>query len=109
MATDPSTMEIILDLLTPLPLTTKRMFGEYAVYLDGKVVAFVTDDTFSLKVTEVSNGRLTDDLLGPAYPGSKPYWRIPTDLLEDRDWAIELVQRTADVLPLPAPKKPRKA
>lgn len=107
MATDPQTIEIILELLDPLPLTTKRMFGEYAVYLDGTVVAFVTDDVFSLKVAEVQDARLTPELLGEAYPGSKPYWRIPTDLLEDREWATELVQRTFAVLPPPKPKKPK--
>ncbi len=99
-------MEVLLELLDPLPLETKRMFGEYAVYLGGKVVAFVTDDVFSLKVTELTDERLTPDLLGPAYPGSKPYWRIPADLLEDREWATHLIEQTAALLPLPKPKLP---
>ena len=32
-----------LDALT-LPLSARKMFGEYALYLDGKVVALVCDD-----------------------------------------------------------------
>ena len=109
MSTDPQTIEIILELLEPLPLTSKRMFGEYAIYLDGKVVALVTDGVFSLKVCEVTDERLTPELLGEAYPGSKPCWRITTDLLEDREWATDLVQRTWQALPYPKPKSSAKA
>jgi len=83
------------------------MFGEYAIYLDGKTVAFVTDDVFSLKVTELEDERLTEDLLGEAYPGSKMYWRIPMDMLEDREWAERIVSDTAFVLPAPKPKTPK--
>ena len=107
MATDPRTIEILLELLAPLPLSVRKMFGEYSVYLDGKVVALVTDDVFSLKLTELRDERLDESMLGPAYPGSKPYWRIPADLLEDREWATSLVARTAELLPPPAPKRPR--
>lgn len=108
MATRADTITLICDLLDPLPITTKKMFGEYALYLDTKVIAFVTGDVLRLKVTSVTDERLTDDLLGEAYPGSKDYWCIEVDLLEDRDWAIDLVQRTAEALPVPPPKKPRK-
>jgi TfoX/Sxy family transcriptional regulator of competence genes len=42
-------MAAILDALAPLPLTARKMFGEYAVYLDGVVVALVCDDRLYVK------------------------------------------------------------
>lgn len=108
MATDVGTIEYLCDLLAPLPITSKRMFGEYALYLDARVVGFVTDDVLRLKITEVTDARLTDDLRGEAYPGSKDYWCLTLDLLEDREWAVDLIERTAAVLPVPPPKRPRR-
>ena len=51
MATSPATIDHILDILSALPLTVRKMFGEYALYLDDKVVAFVCDDTLFIKPT----------------------------------------------------------
>lgn len=39
MATRADTVAHLLDTLRPLPLSARKMFGEYALYLDGKVVA----------------------------------------------------------------------
>ena len=50
MSTTPATIEHMLDTI-PLTLTVKKMFGEYALYLDGVVVAFVCDDTLFIKPT----------------------------------------------------------
>ena len=104
MATEQRTIDILFDLLAGLPVSARKMFGEYAIYLDGKTVAFVTDDVFSLKVTSLEDARLTNDLLGEAYPGSKMYWRIPMDMLEDREWAERIVSETAELIPQPKPK-----
>lgn len=35
------------------------------------------------------------------------YCAVPGDHLENREWFQELVQRTADVVPHPKPKKPK--
>lgn len=105
MATTPEQMAAILERLAPLPVTVRRMFGEYAVYLDGRIPAFVTDGVLSLKITSYQDERLTPDLRGPIYPGSKDYWRIPSALLEDADWIREALTETTAVV---APPKPRK-
>jgi len=51
MGTQAATIAHMLDTLSDLPLTSRRMFGEYALYLDGKTVAFVCDDTLFIKPT----------------------------------------------------------
>ena len=51
MGTRSDTIAHLLDALAPLPLSARKMFGEYALYLDGKVVALVCDDQLFLKPT----------------------------------------------------------
>lgn len=86
------------------------MFGEYALYSDDKVVAFVCDDELFIKPTE--EGRAFVEAAGaldeaPAYPGSKLYLRVRGDRWEDRDWLTTLVDVTAAALPAPKPKRPK--
>jgi len=105
MATDPATALFIEDQLAPLEVSTKRMFGEFAVYLDGKVVGFICDDTLLLKITDARPQLFSALEPGKPYPGAKDYHSVPGDLLDDRDWLREAVVATAAALPLPKPKK----
>ncbi|MGE0799004.1 MAG: TfoX/Sxy family protein [Lautropia sp.] len=104
MSTRPSFIDHLLDLSALGPrLTTRRMFGEYALYVDGKVVAFACDDRLFVKYVEPTRP-LTDPLpSGQAYPGSKPY-AIADELLDDAPALRQLLVATADALPLPRPK-----
>jgi TfoX/Sxy family transcriptional regulator of competence genes len=107
MATKASTVEYIVDqLLASGDITTKKMFGEYALYCDGKVVAFICDDTLFVKITAEGKafaGELYKE--GPAYPGSKPYLVVDEDQIEDREWLTELISITAQYAPAPKLKK----
>lgn len=108
MATRKETVEYVLDQLDPLPVRARSMFGEYALYCDDKTVAFICDDTVFMKPTEISEEYLGPETLAPAYPGSKDYYAIPGDRLENREWFQGFVQHTAAVLPPAKPKpKPR--
>ena len=86
-------------------ITTRRMFGEYALYCDGKVVAFVCDDQLFIKPTEAGRAWLGTVTEAPAYPGSKLYFLIDGDRWDDADWLAGLVKVTADALPAPKVKK----
>lgn len=108
MGTRAETIEFLTDQLSALPsIRSRRMFGEFALYCDEKVVAFVCDDELFIKPTEVGRAYIGTPDEAPAYPGSKLYFRIGGDLWEDRDWLTGLVAETAAALPMPAPKKPR--
>ena len=107
MATEQSTADFLEDQLAPLEVSTKRMFGEFAVYLETKVVGFICDDTFFLKITDAQPDLFAGLEPGHPYPGSKDYHVVPGDLLEDREWLHEAVTVTSDALPLPKPKKTR--
>ena len=85
-------------------ITYRKMFGEYVLYCDGKVVALICDNRLFIKPTEAGKkyiGRVTE---APAYPGAKLSYYIE-DKFEDREWLGELVRITCDGLPEPKPKK----
>jgi TfoX/Sxy family transcriptional regulator of competence genes len=78
----------------------RRMFGEFAVYCDGKVVALVCDNQFFLKPTDAGKALLDRVKEAPPYPGAKPYYLIDAQL-DDADAAAAIVRATADALPAP--------
>ncbi len=86
----------------------KKMFGEFALYCGGKVVAFICDDQLFIKPTPQGRDYLGEIEEAPPYPGAKNYYLIPEDNWDDRVWLSGLVRITADALPQPKPKKPRK-
>jgi TfoX/Sxy family transcriptional regulator of competence genes len=106
MTTSPATVAHITDTLHPLRLTTKRMFGEYALYLNGIVVAFICDDTLFIKPTPSALALLPEVPRGPAYPGSKDYI-IASELLDDPILCSRTLQAVAADASLPKPKKPK--
>jgi TfoX/Sxy family transcriptional regulator of competence genes len=88
-------------------LTQRKMFGEYALYVDEKVVAFACDNSLFVKPSQAV-ARLAPDLpQRPPYPGAKDY-PVADELLDDADALRRLLVETAALMPAPKPKKPRK-
>lgn len=106
MATKQSTIDFITDQIAGAGLIqSRKMFGEYALYCDSKVVALVCDDQLFVKPT--SRGRACIEMLeeGQPYPGAKPYFLISEEYWDDREFITKLIRETAADLPLPKPKK----
>lgn len=104
MASDQEFVDFIVEMLSAeLGVSCRKMFGEYALYLDGKVVAMVCDNQLFVKKTETGAEFAGEIAEGAPYPGAKPAFLIE-DRLEDREWLTELVRITAAALPLPKPK-----
>ena len=81
------------------------MFGEYALYFDGKVVGLICDNTLFIKITSAGKDFVGDEYSeGLAYPGAKPSLTIDEGLIENRQWLCQLVEITAANLPTPKPK-----
>lgn len=109
MATKASTIEYIEDQLATLNVTSRKMFGEYALYRGGKVVALVCDDTLFVKITDEGKEFVGAHYKeGAAYPGAKPSMQIDEDLLDDREWLTELVRITAENVPESKPRVKKK-
>lgn len=104
MATDPSLIDFICEQAgLPGELSARKMFGEYALYLDGKVIALVCDNQLFVKPTAEGIACLAQVTEHPPYPGAKPHLRIDAEI-EDRDLLQRLFKATARALPLPKPK-----
>ena len=106
MASDIKTVDFIADQSgLGSRLTYRRMFGEYALYLNTKVVAFVCDNKLFLKPTDAGRALLGSPTEAPAYPGSKNYFLLEEEL-EDPQLLRKAFEVTESVLPLPKPKPP---
>ena len=105
MASDLSFVEFVVDQIENAGVITfKKMFGEYAVYSDRKVIALICDNQLFIKPTDGGRSFIGDVVEAPPYPGTKLYFLIE-DKIEDREWMSNLIRITAKELPEPKPKK----
>ena len=82
-------------------IVTKKMFGDYAIYCNGKIFGLICDNRFYLKPTEAGRALLRKEELRPPYDGAKDYFYI--DDVDDHDYLSNLVRTTCKALP--GPKK----
>ena len=108
MATDNSFMQYVAEQIDlGGRLSYRKMFGEYAVYLDEKVVALVCDNSLFIKPTPAAAALAPQLPQRPPYPGAKDY-PVADELLDDPERLRALLLATAEAMPTPKPKKPRK-
>ncbi len=121
MSTQKETVEFILEKLgePKRPASTRKgsptrggfavraMFGEYALYADGKVVALVCDDQLYVKILPES--RELEDICekDEAYPGSKKHYVVEEVQLSQIKNLPDILLNIAKSLPVPKKKKPR--
>jgi TfoX/Sxy family transcriptional regulator of competence genes len=87
-------------------ISSRKMFGEYAIYCDGKVVALICANQLFVKPTPGGKAVLGNCVEAPPYPGAKAHYLI-TDRLDDREWLSRLIATAARELPEPKLKKPK--
>jgi TfoX/Sxy family transcriptional regulator of competence genes len=114
MATQKETVDFILNKLRDTKrFSARAMFGEYALYADGAVVALVCDDRLFVKILPASSELEDQCEKGEPYPGAKPHYlveegqlatllNLPTIL-----FAIAKSRSTKTPKPRKAAKKPR--
>jgi TfoX/Sxy family transcriptional regulator of competence genes len=106
MASQKHTADFVLHQLgLPDRFTVKAMFGEYALYADGKPVAFICDDQLFVKRMAESlelEGRCE---LAPAYPGSKDHYLVPEEMITGDHRLPGVLLRMAEVLPFPKARR----
>ena len=108
MASTQTTVDFIVEQTAPAgAVTARKMFGEYALYCDGKMVAIVGGDELYVKPTKGGRAHVGDVPEKSPYPGAKPCFLIAGEKWDDAEWLAELIRLTAAELPMPAPKKPK--
>jgi TfoX/Sxy family transcriptional regulator of competence genes len=101
MASDKSFIEFIVDQMGDAGfISYKKMFGEYAIYCEGKVVALVCSNQLFVKPSESGRSYIGNIIEVSPYPGAKKYFLIE-DAFEDREWIGGLIKITAKELPIP--------
>lgn len=84
----------------------KRMFGEYGLYLQGRVLGFLSDDQILLQDTPTARRLLPDAERKELFPGSKLFI-IYSD--EGNHHLLQsVVQAMWEELPVPKPRKGKK-
>ena len=85
----------------------KRMFGEYGIYLQGRVLGFLCDEQILLQDTPTARKLLPDAERKELFPGSKLF------IIFSDEGNHHLLQSVAQAmweeLPVPKPRKSRKA
>lgn len=100
MATEFSYIQFILEQLHGEDATYKKMFGEYMVYVDGKPIFTVCDNTVFVKQVDGLKELMPQADTGYPYKGAKEHYILD---IEDG----ELVRKVVDILKevIPVPKK----
>lgn len=109
MSTQKETVEFVLEKLGDEKVFSVRaMFGEYALYAKGKVVALVCDDQLYVKILPASQE--LEDLCekDEPYKGAKLYYVVEEDMLTKLTHLPEILEDIADSLPAPKMKVKKK-
>jgi TfoX/Sxy family transcriptional regulator of competence genes len=108
MASDQSFVDFIVDQIEDAgDIAFRKMFGEYALYCNEKVVALICDNQLFVKPTEAGKTYIEHIVEAPPYPGAKNYYLIE-DNIDDREWLSRLIVLTEKELPRPKKKKSKK-
>lgn len=106
MASSQSTVGVILEQAADAgAVTAKKMFGEYGLFLDGKMIALVCDDRLFVKPTPAGRSHIGVVQKEAPYPNAKPCFVVPGERWDEADWLAELFRITAAGLPMPKAKQ----
>ena len=107
MASKPSTVAYLVEQAADAGVSARKMFGEYALFCEGKLVALVCDDQLFVKPTAEGRAYLSAVTEAPPYPSAKPSFLVSGERWDDRDWLAGLFRISAAHLPAPSPRKKR--
>ena len=108
MATQKETMEFILDKLRDRGrFTARAMFGEYALYADGKVVGLVCDDLLYVKVVPASEALESQCEKGHPFPGARPHYVVEESQLSTVHELPQILSEIGRTRPVKKAKKIR--
>lgn len=106
MATQQSTVDFLTDQIKDAGMVrSRKMFGEYAIYCDEKVVALVCDNQLFIKPSDADARFRESCVEASPYPGAKPYLQVDQEKWDDHEWLSDFIRKTAAALPTPKPKK----
>lgn len=106
MSSSPDLVSYICEQLEGLgAVRSRKMFGEYMVYLNDKPVIIICDDRAMVKMLPCLEALLKGCPTEPPYQGAKEHYVLDPD---DRETLREAAQLAEEVTPLPKKRAPKK-
>lgn len=101
-------IDYVLEQLRPAgEVGVRKMFGDFGLYLDGKIIGLNCDNQVFIKKTVAGMRLLGEDAReGCAYAGAKPSFVFEN--LQDQGFICQVLKETWEELPFPKAKKPKK-
>jgi len=104
MATKKEYLEFILDQLSELDgISHRQMMGEYIIYHNGKIAAYLCDNRLLVKPVKSAMEMMPNASLEPPYEGAKDM--VLVEDVDDRVFLKELFEAMYPELPEPKKKK----
>lgn len=92
-------------------VSARKMFGEYGLFMQGRMVGVICDDLLFVRPTAAGRAMAPELAEKSPFPRAKPYLFVPEHRWDDTDWLAALLRTTCDQTPLPksrAKRGPRK-
>ncbi len=107
MATSEDFIEFITEQIAGAgEIRSRKMFGEYMVYIDDKPLLLVCDNTVYIKRNPAADPLLTEAEKGVPYAGAKEHHILD---IEDRDLSLAVIAALLPVVPVPVKKTRRQS
>ena len=104
MATSKDFLTFILEQLSEIDnITYRQMMGEYIIYQNGKIAAYLCDNRLLVKTVPSAEAMLPGASHEPPYDGAKDM--ILVEQIEDKQFLTRLFNAIYDELPSPVKKK----
>lgn len=104
MASDLSFVQYVCDQIGGAgEIYYKKMFGEYGVYCNGKVIGVICDNQFFVKKTNAGSAILPGCEEAAPYTGAKPH--LLMESVDDKELMAKFISATCDEVPAPKSKK----
>jgi len=102
MASDLDFVNFVLDQINGVGIiTSKKMFGEYLIYINQKPIILICDDTAFIKKLDCIKSICENCETGFPYKGAKEHYILDIDNRED---LIEIIKEVEKVTPIPKKK-----
>ena len=99
MASNPEIVKYICEQLEGIgTVRSRKMFGEYMIYVNDKPVMMVCDDRVMIKMLPCLEVLLSANETAPPYEGAKPHYVLDPD---DRDTLCKAAVLAEGATPLP--------
>ncbi len=103
MATTADYIEYVCEQISGIGIVrSRKMFGEYMVYVNDKPIFLVCDNTVFVKMHDALSDLMKDSGTGTPYEGAKEHYILDVD---NAEFSKQVVQILEPLTPLPKPKK----